>query len=642
MVSEATRKQEAIQSFIEAMNSFDYDDFMEGDDPYVLFDEASVTPDARARFELILKRRAKELRIPARTIDAILKARRGNVIPISSPSESMTDWEGQPVMLRTGKYCTDEDRVSYEDKYGVELVCSHPIMPSRRYINIETGTEALEISFRREYWKSVIVDKGTLSSATTVIQLANHGVSVTSETSREMVKYLSYMDDLNRDLIPIEQMSNHLGWINNKDFVPYVEGVQYDSQGQFTQMYKTIHEQGSYEKWLDTVKTVRKTGTVQARITLAASFASVLLSHFDALPFFVHLWSNQSGTGKTVTMELAASVWANPQVGAYCRPLKSTAVGLEQLAIFTCNLPLCLDELQTIQDKRNFDDIVYGLCEGSGKTRGSKNGGLRHSPSWKNAIITTGEMPIVGSTSKAGAMNRVIEIECDGPTMPDAKSVHRAISTNYGFAGKKFVEAISEKAVMDKIENSQQEMFDKLSIVGTDKQALSASILLVADHAAERIIFQDGIRLTMDDVLPYLRTHDDIDVGKRSHEYLIEWIAENRSAFIVNGDMEDFRSRVVFGCIDADSSGNVKTVWIINKAFIAAMNDANLNADSYLSWAKGQNLIRCKGKEKKIMKRIPGIGITARCVCLDFESSGEATGQLGFTLVDENLGDIPF
>ena len=641
MVSEATKKQEAIQEFIAAMESFDYEDFMESDDPYELFDKASVTPDARARFELILKRRAKELRIPARTIDAILKARNGNIVPLKTSSESMTDWEGQPVMLRTGKYCMDDERITYEDKFGTELVCCHPIMPSRRYINIETGTEAIEISFKREYWKSIVIDKGTLSSASTVIQLANHGVSVTSETSREMVKYLSYIDDLNRDLIPIEQMSNHLGWINDKDFVPYVEGVKYDSQGQFTQMYKTICEHGSYQKWLDALCDVRKNGTPQARITIAASFASVLLSYFDALPFFVHLWSSQSGTGKTVTMELAASVWANPQVGAYCRPLKSTAVGLEQLAIFTCNMPLCLDELQSIQDKRNFDDIIYGLCEGSGKTRGARNGGLRHSPLWKNAIITTGEMPIVGSMSKAGAMNRVIEIECDGPVMENAKDVHRIISANYGFAGRMFVTALCDKEIMQSIEIEQQQLFEMLAATGTDKQSLSASILLAADHAAESIIFHDGIKLTVDDIMPYLRTHDDVDTGKRAHEYLIEWIAENRAGFIVNGDMDTFKNRTLLGCLDADKDGTVESVWIINKAFLSAMIDGGFSPDSYLSWAKGQKLIRCKGSDKKVVKRIPGIGMTARCVCLDFKSHDSEYEQLGFTLtgIDE---DIPF
>ena len=641
-VSESTKKQEAIQAFRVALEEFDYDDFVDGDAPYVLFEEASVDQESRARFEMLLKKRAKELKIPAKVIDSILKARNGNVVYLKpqTQSEVMTDWEGQPVMLRCGKYITEGNRITYEDKYGIELVCTHPIMPSRRYINIETGTEALEISFKREYWKSIVIDKGTLSSASTIIQLANHGVSVTSETSREMVKYLSYIDDLNRDLIPIEQMSNHLGWISDTDFVPYVEGVKYDSQGQFAQMYKTISECGSYDRWLEAMRTVRKNGTVQARITIAASFASVLLSHFDALPFFVHLWSSQSGTGKTVTMELAASVWANPQVGAYCRPLKSTEVGLEQLAVFTCNLPLCLDELQSIQNKKNFDDIIYGLCEGSGKTRGAKNGGLRHSPTWKNAIITTGEMPIVGDASKAGAMNRVIEIECDGPMMPDAKGIHRVVSANYGFAGKRFIEALCDKEVMQEIEAEQQDLFEKLSSTGTDKQALSASILLVADHISEKIIFQDGIRLTVNDVLPYLRTHSDVDTGRRAHEYLTEWIAENRSGFIVNGDMDSFHGRTVLGCIDAEKDGTVKTAWIINKAFNSAMLDGGYNPDSYLSWAYGQKLIQPKPgcKEKKVVKRIPGIGMTARCVALTFEKAKDLDEQLKWIVVhDEQL-----
>ena len=219
-VSESYKKQEAIQQFQAAMQEFDYEDFISGDAPYVLFEEASFNPEARARFELILKRRAKELHIPAKTIDDIIKSRSDNIIymPVNQ-SENLTDWEGQPVILRTGKYSTANGIISHEDKFGVQTVCTHPIMPSRRYINIETGTEALEISFKREYWKSVVIDKGTLASASTVIQLANHGVSVTSESSKEMVKYISYIDDLNRDLIPIEQMSNHLGWINDTDFV---------------------------------------------------------------------------------------------------------------------------------------------------------------------------------------------------------------------------------------------------------------------------------------------------------------------------------------------------------------------------------------------------------------------------------------
>ena len=639
-MSQDTISQEALQTFKEAISEFDYADFVEGTEPYDLLDDSAVTAESRLRYSQILEKRAQQCGVPIRMVRAILKQRQ----PIPQKPQNaesvggVFDFDGQPLQLQSGKYIQNQNMICLEDKYGLEIVCPHPIMPTKRYINIDTGTESLEISFKREYWKSIIVERGKLASASTIVQLADHGVSVTSESSRQLVKYIAYIDDLNREIIPIEQMSSHLGWINETDFVPYIDGVEYDGQGQFLQMFKTIHEKGKYQKWLDTVLKIRAAGCIQARLVMAASFASVLLSKFDALPFFVHLWSAQSGTGKTVTMELAASIWADPKVGAYCRPLKSTTVGLEQLAIFTCNLPLCLDELQTIQNRSGFDDIIYSLCEGSGKTRGARNGGLRSSPSWNNAIITTGEMPIIGSGSKAGAMNRVIELECKGALLPNAKETHKAIISNYGYAGKIFVGALADKGVLDAIEAEQQEIFERLSEIGTDKQALSASILLAADHAAEKIVFHDGIRLTESDILPCLKSDSDVDSGRRAHEYLLEWIAENHAGFVVDDDINDFLNRQILGCIETDKeSGKAKTIWIIGKSFNRAMTDGGFSPDSYLSWAQGENLVQTAGGQKKIVKRIPGSGITARCVCINLDATKESAEKWGTIVQDADL-----
>lgn len=641
MTIQSSEAQQAIQVFKEALSAFDYTDFIEGDEPYDLLENAAVDAASFARYQAMLEKRAQQCGVPIKTIREIIKARHTYTGSTgANDGRLFFDWDGQPIGLRCGKYIQDGPAICAEDKFGMELICSHPIIPTRRYINIETGTESLEISFKRESWKSVTVERGKLANSATIIQLADHGVSVTSETARQMVKYLSYIDDLNRDLIPIDRMSSHLGWVGGSEFVPYVDGLAYDGQGAFLQMYRTIHEQGDYQKWLDAMRDIRAAGCVQARLVMAASFASVLLARFDALPFFVHLWSAQSGTGKTVTMETAASVWADPQVGAYCRSLKATSVGLEQLAIFTCNMPLCLDELQTIQGRANFDDMIYSLCEGSGKTRGARNGGLRQSPSWKNCIITTGEMPIIHGGSKAGAVNRVIEIECSGAMVPNAKDVHKVISANYGFAGRRFVTALKDAAVLDGIEADQQALFERLSDIGTDKQALSASILLAADHAAEAIIFQDGVRLTEEDILPYLKTNRDVDSGRRAHEYLLDWIAENRQGFIFNGDSDSVRGRALLGCIETDKDGHADTIWIIGKSFSQAMFDGGFSPDSYLSWAAGQGLVQSDGRgQKKLTKRMPGCGVVARCVCLTLNGGGEGSED-GWQLVFDK--DLPF
>ena len=74
---------------------------------------------------------------------------------------------------------------------------------------------------------------------------------------------------------------------------------------------------------------------------------------------------------------LAASVWANPAIGEYIHTFDSTDVGQEVSAGFVNSMPLILDELQIQKDRKDFDKIVYRLCEGVGRVRGARTGGLQ-------------------------------------------------------------------------------------------------------------------------------------------------------------------------------------------------------------------------------------------------------------------------
>ena len=146
---------------------------------------------------------------------------------------------------------------------------------------------------------------------------------------------------------------------------------------------------------------------------LAASFASALIKKIGGLCFFVHLWGVESGTGKTVALMLAASVWGNPAIGQYVQTFNATQVGHEKTAAFLNNIPMCIDELQLSKDshgRSKFD--VYQLSQGVGRTRGTKSGGIDKTPVWDLCILTTGESPLTSDNSGAGAVNRVIDIEC--------------------------------------------------------------------------------------------------------------------------------------------------------------------------------------------------------------------------------------
>lgn len=110
---------------------------------------------------------------------------------------------------------------------------------------------------------------------------------------------------------------------------------------------------------------------------------------------------------------LAASVWGNPAIGQYVQTFNATQVGHEKTAAFLNNIPMCIDELQLSKDshgRSKFD--VYQLSQGVGRTRGTKSGGIDKTPVWDLCILTTGESPLTSDNSGAGAVNRVIDIEC--------------------------------------------------------------------------------------------------------------------------------------------------------------------------------------------------------------------------------------
>src|SRR5699024_6386221 len=104
--------------------------------------------------------------------------------------------------------------------------------------------------------------------------------------------------DLNQDIIPEVKSVSRMGW-NEEGFSPYVSGIVFDSADTFRGAYNAITQVGSYDEWKAEALDARSY-SLTARIVLAASFASVLVEPLGCLPFFVHLWGMDSGTGKTV------------------------------------------------------------------------------------------------------------------------------------------------------------------------------------------------------------------------------------------------------------------------------------------------------------------------------------------------------
>lgn len=510
--------------------------------------------------------------------------------------QAATNFPDQPMELRCGRYTCDAGGVSCEDKGGYHtLVCSHPLMPVKRMENIDTGEQKVEIAFSRGgVWRYNVVDRTVLSSANKIVDLSRYGMDITTESARDVVKYLATIDALNYDKIGEVRSVGRLGWVGDHLFSPYVPDLRYDGDAGYAATYKAVHPQGTLEGWLEAARHGRESSVI-TRVMLAAAFASVLVEPCDALPFVVHAWGG-TGAGKTVGLMLAASVWADPTAGAFYKTFNATGVGQEMTAGFLNSLPLCLDELQVIKDKKDFDQTIYTLCEGVGRSRGAKAGGLQRMQTWRNAIITTGEMPITNADSGGGAVNRVINMDCqDEKLFADPRWAVSVMRRNYGHAGRAFVEHLTGGA-MDRAKELQKDYYARLTEQdSTEKQALSASLLLAADTLATELLFQDGLALTVDDLAPMLVTKAEADVNARCYEWLTGFIAVNSNRFDESADNKG----EVWGKIEGD------LCYFVATKFEQIMREYGYSSSSFLSWCSRVGKIkRQDNKHFKSLLRI--------------------------------------
>lgn len=517
-----------------------------------------------------------------------------------------TDFKGQEMELETGSWEANE----YGIAKGESVACRHPIMPVERLVNIDTGVEKLKIAFRRgERWRHLIVEKSVLASKQKILSLADQGVSVNSETSSALVQYLSEVEDLNYTKLTERKSIGRLGYIKGEGFSPYVDGLIFDGDANFRDLFRAVSQKGSEEEWISIAKECRAMSTT-ARIMLAASFASPLLEVLNALPFFVHLWGGTE-VGKSVALMLAASVWGNPEIGVYIKTFNSTVVGSEKTAAFLNHLPLCLDELQltkTTKGQSNFD--VYKLAQGVGRTRGNRSGGVDKTPTWRNCILTTGEDPINSTFSGGGAMNRVIDIECKTGenVITDGPRISGLLKGNYGWAGKRFVEAVyGDENAIPSIQKSYKDFFRSLSKKDTtEKQSLAASAILTADRLATGMFFNDGLQLTEDEIAEFLANKADVSAGERGFQFLTEWVAQNSMRFL-SKDREGDRITDIYGIIDVDR------VYVISSVFNKVINDNGFSPAALKSWMKEKGYLHTGKKGLTVTKRI--FDSVVQCVC---------------------------
>ena len=587
----------------------------------------------KARLMIALADRAEELGVKTK-FNTILRAYKRVDKEMrkqdNSPSlvENWTNFTGPYDNMRCGLWIASDKGVYAQKEGGLEdVACYHPILPIERLKNLETGDEQLKLAYKRNNrWEEIIVPKDLVATASKITALSKRGVAVTSENAKLLVRFLSDVENMNDNEIKVQYSTSKLGWIKN-GFIPYDTEIVFDGDSRFRQVFESIEQRGSREAWYEHVRKLRKTGRIEIKFMLAAAFASILIGPLGALPFIVDLWGETEG-GKSVTLMLACSVWANPDESQYIGDFKTTDVALEARADLLNNLPMMLDDTSKTSSRirDNFEGVVYDLCSGKGKSRSNKDLGMNRENRWRNAILTNGERPLNSYVTQGGAINRILEVECGEKVYQDPQETAELIKKNYGFAGREFVDVIKQIG-FEEIERLQKEIQHEIhDDEKMQKQSISLSIVLAADRIATDYLFQDGQYINLEEAAQVLVDRNELSDNERCYQYILSEVDINGAKF------------------DPDSQTNEK--WgllehgyavIYNNVFDSICKKGGFSKKAFLSWADKNGLLQTQSGQLTKVKKAEGRSV--RCVFLKMDPSID---EDGFQSVDAVQEELPF
>ena len=519
-----------------------------------------------------------------------------------------TNFPEQPLTLNAGDWIANEDGVKrmVQDRNGnpkAEYASRLPVLPLEILQNTDEGTEKIRIGFYKYgKWNQILIPRSTVASNVKIVELADMGLDVNSESAKLLVKYLADVTALNMDAIPVVKSCRHMGWAG-EGFLPYTDVIKLDSESQYKDLVASVSSKGDLQAWIKYTRELRKNKVL--RLLMGASFASPLIARVSALPFVFHLWGG-TGTGKTAGIMAAASIWGDPRPGRLMRTMNMTVNSMMQMASVLRNLPFFGDELQTIKSRfENYDKLIMQVTEGINRGRMTDTA-LQQQMTWENAFVFTGEEPCTQNMSGGGVKNRVIEIECTDNVVENGNGVVNFINQNYGLAGPEYIRLLPGYPIRELFDRKMKNILDETGT--SEKQAMAMALIMTADTLAGLTFYPSEAALTVEDVKPFLKVQTDIDAAERAYREIMGIILEHEVNF--KPDVNTVR----WGRMGSASVEINKTV------LVRELQNIGFNFDAVKKqWAKQGYLLK-NAYGKYASRAIIG-GENSYYVCLKFDAA---------------------
>ena len=214
-------------------------------------------------------------------------------------------------------------------------------------------------------------------------------------------------------------------------------------------LFHAFQTKGSMDAWREAMAFYKKPGMEMHQFMIGLAFGSIFTDFTPINAALLHIFSPESGIGKTTALFAGASVWGDP-TKLVLKESDTTNSKMLRAELYN-NLFLPMDEV-TNATAKDLSDFVYQYTSGSQKNRmtASSNGERHRGEPWKQVGVSTGnasimeKMSIYKALPKGEAM-RILEVRAkpvEGLDKTETDELSAALQHNYGHAYIPFLQYV--------------------------------------------------------------------------------------------------------------------------------------------------------------------------------------------------------
>jgi len=348
-------------------------------------------------------------------------------------------------------------RVIKEDDEIDVLIYHNDLYVTRRLVDSDVGEAVVvRLHLPRDGVREFTVPLSAVTSKEEIRKhMAMHGVAVMKMD--EIMSYITtWVNHMQHDAAA-DVARRQFGWTDKKheafvvgDKEIRADRVDHNPPSSATaQLFGAFTTQGTLDAWKEAMEFYNRPGMELHQFVIGLSFGSIFTDFTSINGALLHIFSPDSGIGKTTAMLAGASIWGNPT--KLVLKEADTAASKMNRAERYKNICLWMDEV-TNSPAKDLSDFVYQYTSGSQRNRmsGSANEERTRGEMWQQCGISTGNTSIMEKISVLKAMPkgeamRILEIRAYpmlGLVKTDTDELSEKILSNYGHAYLPFLQYV--------------------------------------------------------------------------------------------------------------------------------------------------------------------------------------------------------